>query len=90
MFYALAPIFYHVSADSTLVFAAFILLEFVDGYSTYIMVLLFGTGLLTLKNQLLKFSSFSGTSSTNLYPALLTHSFNLLRRVARFFKFSRK
>ena len=50
---AFAPIFYHVSADLTVSFTCYLLLEFVDSYSTFIIVLFFVTGSLLKKNQLL-------------------------------------
>jgi hypothetical protein len=50
---ALGPIFYHVSADLTVSFTCYLLLEFVDTYSTFIIVLFFLTGSLLKKNQLL-------------------------------------
>ena len=50
---AFAPILYHVSADLTVSFTCYLLLEFVDTYSTFIVVLFFVTGSLLKKNQLL-------------------------------------
>lgn len=50
---AFAPIFYHLSADLTVCFACYLLLEFVDTYSTFILVLFFVISSLVMKNQLL-------------------------------------
>ena len=50
---AMAPVLYHVSADLTISFACYLLLEFVDTYGTFIVVLFFLTGSLLKKNQLL-------------------------------------
>ena len=50
---AFAPFFYHVSADLTVSFTCYLLLEFIDTYSTFIIVLFFVTGSLLKKNQLL-------------------------------------
>lgn len=49
----LSPLFFHLSADLTVSFACYLLLEFVDTYSTFILVLFFVISSLVMKNQLL-------------------------------------
>jgi hypothetical protein len=50
----IAPIFFHASEDSLLVLMCGLLIEFVDSYSSYILLILFIISLVMVKNLLMK------------------------------------
>ena len=73
--YCVAPIFFHASEDSLITLMCGLLIEFVDSYSSYILLILFVVSLVMFKNLIIKVFTRKGTLNQ------VTPNFTILKEV---------
>ena len=88
--YFVAPILYHSSAEGSIGYFCFLLIEVVDSYALLILAILFIIALALTKNLLLKISTFFKTQKSilgvkNLTPRSLKLPSKLFQEVKHFF-----
>merc|ERR1712164_27487 len=70
IFYILAPILYFTSTDGTSSYYCFLLIDFTDSYSTYIIVIFFVITFLIAKNNVLRvFTRINNSLSRTTTPS---------------------
>jgi len=78
--YCISPILFHASEDSLAILMCGLLIEFVDSYSTFILLILFVGSLVMFKNLILRvFTLKTGTTPQ-------ANNFSLLKRNLSMFK----